>query len=191
MSNGLLDPEEVAGSVQRDLAPRIFHTQGRNIGLITASLAERTPAENASRNWDLLINLLQAGSGVFKVYIKFLASPDADDVDTEEVHACFVLGKSGDDSGHLLGNLRKLGRKYEQYAALLKRHDSGDICQIDIQEDTPRGAKTFVSLGVFNPERMGEYYCCLVNQAAKPVEYARIMTYKTFSSRKAYQVLID
>ena len=87
------------------------HTKGRNIGMITAHRGENSAEENNARNKELEGHIRKAGFGFIKVkgrYIENHGTPEARAVDE---HSYLVVGKKGDDGGHLLGFWKRHGEK--------------------------------------------------------------------------------
>ena len=84
-----------------------------NLGLITASRREFTPADNAARNSELLADLRRFPFRVLHLRGRYILISSPRGAEPTNEHSYLVIGNR-DDSGNLKGFLRKYGRKYGQ-----------------------------------------------------------------------------
>ena len=150
------------------------HTQGRNIGMITAHRGEYTASENKERNKQLESDIKGSGHGFIHVkgrYIENHGSPNSKAVDE---HSYLVIGKKGDDSGHLHNTLTSLGKKYGQDSVLIKKHNSDNVEFHGTKEGGWPGLGKIESVGKFHPNRAGEFHSVLHNNKTFSFESVEI-----------------
>lgn len=102
----------------------LTHLATRNVGIVTAFRRTFDLGENRSRNRELQAQIRNAGFGFLRLggfWIEDKGTPTETPVEEESF---FVIGSKDDDSGKLLGFLRKMGAKYEQDAVVYKPWDS-------------------------------------------------------------------
>ncbi len=160
------------------------HTQGRNIGMITAHRGEFTASENKSRNKSLEKDIRKAGHGFIRVkgrYIENHGTPQARPVDE---HSYLVVGKKGKDGGALKGFLKKHGEKYGQDSVLHKAHDSNDAHLHGTKEGGYPGKGKKESVGTFHPNRAGEFHTAMRGHRTFAFEEVNFTSPVTFSSRQ-------
>ena len=137
------------------------HTQNRNIGMITAHRGENTSSENKRNNKELEHHIRKAGYGLVHVkgrYVENHGTPHAKNVDE---HSYLVIGKKGDDNGHLLHHLKKWGEKYNQDSILHKAHnDKHAYLHGTNNSDFPGKGKQH-DVGEFHANRSGEFHTAL------------------------------
>ena len=134
------------------------HTKGRNIGMITAHRSENSAKENNARNKELEGHIRKAGFGFIKVkgrYIENHGTPEARAVDE---HSYLVVGKKGDDGGHLLGFLKRHGEKYGQDSVLHKSAKESTAKLHGTREGGFPGKGQTHEVGEFHPNRAGEFH---------------------------------
>ena len=140
------------------------HTQERNIGIITAFRGRYTKQENMKRNAQLRNDIRAAGYGFYTAdghYIEGYGSEASKDV-KEQVF--LVIGDKGDDSGRLKGFLKKAGAKYSQDSIFYKKFDDTSVLIGTQSKDEDGNSVTFpgmnteVSVGKFNPMKIGQFY---------------------------------
>jgi len=137
------------------------HTQGRNIGMITAHRGEHTAAENKQRNKQLEHDIRKSGHGFIRVkgrYIENHGTPKAKAVDE---HSYLVVGKKGNDNGKLKGFLKKHGEKYQQDSILHKPHDSDHASLHGTKKGGWPGHGKEHKVGKFHPNRAGEFHTAM------------------------------
>lgn len=143
---------------ERSLNRVIDHTHGRNIGMITAHRGEHTAEENHKRNKELEHDIRKAGHGFIHVkgrYVENHGTPQAKHVDE---HSYMVIGKKGDDGGHLKSFLKKHGEKYGQDSVLHKGHDEEHATLHGTKEGGWPGHGKTHNVGKFHPNRAGEFH---------------------------------
>lgn len=141
------------------------HTQDRSIGIISASRGHLSASENKARTKALGHDLKAAGHGFIKSrghYIENHGTPHARKVSE---HSFIVVGKKGDDNGHVRGTVTKLGAKYNQDSVVYKHHSSETAELHGTQDKDEHGNKVEfpghgkkVDLGKWHPNRIGEFH---------------------------------
>jgi hypothetical protein len=164
------------------------HVQGRNIGMITAHRGENTPKENASRNKELEQSIRKSGYGFIKVkgrYIENYGTPKAKPVDE---HSYLVVGKTGDDKGHLLNFLKKHGEKYGQDSILHKSTSEETAKLHGTREGGWPGKGEVHDVGKFHANRAGEFHTAMKGtrsfEFAESVENFEFVRSVSFSNRQ-------
>lgn len=128
MVNYIQNIAEALISIQEDtidessLSRILSHNNNRNFGTITASRTGQSKKEEFAQNAALKKDIHAAGYGTIKLKGRYLE----DDKHPVHEHSFGVVGKEGDDKGHLLDTLKKLGEKYKQNSILHKAHDSDE-----------------------------------------------------------------
>jgi hypothetical protein len=148
-------------AANKSLSRIMAHAQGRNVGIITAHRGEHDKATNNARNKDLAHDIRKAGLGFVHVkgrYVENYGKPEARHVDE---HSYFVMGKKGNDSGHLKGFLKHHGEKYGQDSVLHKPHDSENAHLIGTKEGGYPGHGKTADLGKFHANRIPEFHSVL------------------------------
>ena len=136
-------------------------TKDRNIGMITAHRATYTKQENDARNNSLETDLRAAGHGFVKVKGRYIENYGKDDAKTVDENSILVIGRNGQDSGHLKGSLLKLGKKYDQDSVLIKPHDEETAYLHGTNETGWPGLGKKTSVGNWHPGRVGEFHSLL------------------------------
>jgi hypothetical protein len=147
------------------------HTRNRNIGMILASRDDLTSEENRQRHAALKNNVTKAGYG----YI------EGRHVD---VKSLLVIGKMGDDKGHLLGHLKRLATKYNRDSILHKPHNSEKTLLHGTNETGYPGKDKHIEVGSWHPNRTAEFHSLMKNR--KPItvgEQFHFINEKSFFSR--------
>jgi hypothetical protein len=160
------------------------HTKDRNIGMITAHRGENTEKENKSRNKKLENSIRSAGFGHIKVkgrYVENHGTPQARNVDE---HSYLVVGKKGDDKGHLLGFLKKHGEKYGQDSVLHKAHNEEHAFLHGTKEGGFPGKGEKHNVGTFHPNRAGEFHTAMKGSRTFAFESIQFLSSKSFFSRQ-------
>lgn len=158
------------------------HTQGRNIGMITAHRNEHTAQENKERNKNLEHDIRKHGYGFVKVkgrYIENHGTPQAKPVDE---HSYLVVGKKGHDNGALKGFLKKHGEKYGQDSVLHKAHNESDAKLHGTREGGWPGKGKSESVGKWHPNRAGEFHSVMKGKTFA-FESVQFLNPPSFSSR--------
>ena len=140
------------------------HTVERNIGIITAYRGRYPTSENKRRNSVLQADIRAAGFGFYRVeghYIEGYGS----DVSKDVKEQCFlVIGDKGNDDGKLKGLMKKWGAKYNQDSIFYKSFDEKAVLigtQSKDEDGNPvefPGLGKEVSVGVYKPMKMGQFY---------------------------------
>jgi hypothetical protein len=130
------------------------HAKTRNIGLISASRQdEEITAEINNKNTEQLISDLGAsGFGYIPItgsYVENLGK----ETERKVIEKSFlVIGSDADDSGNLLGFLKREGKKFNQESVLYKPYDSEDASLI-----SPITGEVLTVLGKFHVGKLGDY----------------------------------
>lgn len=146
---------------EASLSRVLSHTEGRNIGMITAHRGENTAEENSAKNKELEGSIRKAGFGYIKVkgrYVENHGTPNARNVDE---HSFLVVGKKGKDDGHLLGFLKKHGEHHGQDSILHKAHDEEHAFLHGTKEGGFPGKGEKHNVGTFHPNRAGEFHTAM------------------------------
>jgi hypothetical protein len=146
------------------------HTRNRNIGMILVSRDDLTSDENRQRHTALKSDVRKAGHGFIDV--------EGRNVD---VMLLLVVGKSGDDGGALLGDLKHLGKKYGQDSILHKPHNS-DEASLHRTDETEK--HKHIEVGSWHPNRIAEFNSLMKNRRPITVgEQFHFINKKSFFSR--------
>ena len=149
---------------ETNLARVHAHTQNRNIGMLTAHRGEYTKEENEERNKNLESDLRKHGFGFVHVKGRYIENHGTKNARPVDEHSYMVVGKKGDDKGHLLNTLKHLGKKYEQDSILHKPHNSQEAHLHGTREGGYPGLGKSTSVGNFHPHRAGEFHTVLKNK---------------------------
>lgn len=153
------------------------HTQGRSLGMISASRGIDKEASEHEKNLQrkvdnenhdkLKSDLKNSGFGFIHVkgrYVENYGTPQSKNVDE---HSFIVVGKKGNDKDKLLQFLKQHGEKYGQDSILHKRHDEEDA-KLHGTSDTfkdfngePLGKGGTTSVGKWHPDRAGEFHSAM------------------------------
>jgi hypothetical protein len=140
------------------------HTQNRSIGMILASRSNLTSEENRQRHTALKSDVRKAGYGFIDIkgrYVENYGKANALNVDQ---HSLLVVGKIGDDKGHLLGHLKHLATKYNQDSILHKPHKSEKAWLHGTNETGYPGKGKAVEVGSWHPNRTAEFNSMMKNE---------------------------
>jgi hypothetical protein len=173
-------------AASKSLSRVLRHTEGRNIGMITAHRGEYNPKENAARNSELEGDLRSAGHGFIKVKGRYVENHGTKAAKAVDENSYLVTGKKGDDKGALLHTLKNLGSKFEQDSILHKGHDEPTAKLHGTKEGGWPGAGETHDVGVFHPNRAGEFHTAMKGSrtfAFESVEAFSFVNPVTFSSR--------
>jgi hypothetical protein len=167
------------------------HTQGRNIGMITAHRGEYTSDENHARNKSLESDIRHHGFGFVHVHGHYPEKTESGETRHVKEHSYLVIGKEGHDSGALKGFLKKHGSKYDQDSVLHKAHNEPHaklISTSDRDPDFKKHAET--NVGTWHPNRVGDYHSSLYKHPKKTFAFESLeLKYPlSFFSRKEYLV---
>jgi hypothetical protein len=169
---------------EASLSRVLTHTQGRNIGMITAHRGENTAAENKALNSDLEGHIRKAGFGFLKVkgrYVENHGTPQARNVDE---HSYLVIGKKGDDKGHLLHFLKAHGAQYKQDSILHKAHDEDNAALHGTKEGGFPGLGVKHDVGTWHPNRAGEFHTAMKGSRTFAFESFVFLNAPTFFNRE-------
>jgi len=183
-----MDQVNQTGLNESSLSRVFTHTQGRNIGMMTAHRGEHTAEENKQRNHELEGDIRKHGFGFTHVkgrYIENHGTPQARAVDE---HSYLIHGKKGDDKGELKNFLTKHGEKYGQDSVLHKAHDSEHAHLIGTREGGFPGKGNTHDVGQWHPNRTGEFHSVMTGRHGKgrtfTFESIQFLTPVSFSSRE-------
>jgi hypothetical protein len=160
------------------------HTQGRNIGMITAHRGENSADENKSRNSELEGHIRKAGYGFVKVKGRYIENHGTDKAKAVDEHSYLVIGKKGDDKGQLKGFLKKHGQNYGQDSILHKSHDSEEASLHGTKEGGFPGKDKDHSVGKFHPNRASEFHTAMKGGKTFAFESVQFITPLSFFSRE-------
>ena len=138
--------------------------------MILASRDDLTSEENRQRHTALKNDVRKAGYGFIDV--------EGRNVDEKSL---LVVGKMGDDKGHLLGHLKHLATKYNQDSILHKPHNS-EKASLHSTNETERDKH--IEVGSWHPNRTAEFHSLM--KGGKPItveEPFYLITEKSFFSR--------
>ena len=130
------------------------HTRNRNIGMILASRDDLTSEENRQRHTALKSDVRKAGYGFIDV--------KGSNVDEKSL---LVVGKIGDDEGHLLGHLKHLATKYNQDSILHKPHDLEKTLLHGTNETGYPGKDKHIEVGSWHTNRTAEFHSLMTNRS--------------------------
>jgi hypothetical protein len=159
------------------------HTEGRNIGMITAHRAENTSAENHAKNKELEGHIRKSGYGFVKVkgrYVENHGTPQAKNVDEKSY---LVVGKKGEDHHELKHFLKKHGSAYGQDSILHKAHNETTAKLHGTKEGGWPGKDVEHDVGHFHANRAGEFHTKMKGKRTFAFESVEFLTPVTFSSR--------
>ncbi len=149
-------------SPQAQLARVGKRQMGRNLGIITAHRDDYAgvPHENEKRNAALAQDIRAHGLGFIRTRggsIENKGTPAEKNIKGE--HGFMLIGRKGDDSGHMKGFLRKHGEKYGQSSVLFKPHDSSNARLIGTSKNAhgPDYGKE-QDVGTFHPNKVADFY---------------------------------
>ncbi|MFL9855099.1 hypothetical protein PQR72_05075 [Paraburkholderia madseniana] len=139
-----------------------------NVGFITAHRSDYSAEENLSRSRQLQSDIRSSGFGFRYIDGHFIENHGTPDARKAVERAYMVIGRKGDDSGNMMGFLKKYGAKYDQDCVIYKSHDeaSVDLVGTTHRADVKPAFGEKVSLGRFHPDRAGEYHAALRRQNA-------------------------
>jgi hypothetical protein len=163
------------------------HVQGRNVGMITANRGENTEQENKQRNKELEHHIRKAGYGFVKVKGRYIENHGTEHARAVDEHSYLVIGKKGNDNGHLKGFLKKHGEKYGQDSVLHKAHDEEHANLHGTREGGFPGKGKTHNMGTFHPNKAGEYHTKMKGKRSftfEEVESVQFVTTPTFFSRE-------
>jgi hypothetical protein len=159
-----------------------------NVGFISASRPNLTPAENENRTAELRAEIAGRNFGHLNVRGRWIGISGAEPV---EEHA-FLLFGNPDDSGNLKGFLRKIGRQFEQEAVVWKGYYSDallfalkDLPALELKDGETK------NLGRFHPSRIAQFHAMLRAREVGHWEDLGIWTTPSFFSRVPRRVLFD
>lgn len=185
-----IDPVQENSLTESSLSRVHQHISDRNIGMITAQRGDKTPEENEERNKNLRADLKGHGLSWIKVKGNYVENHGTPDAKTVSEHSYLVVGKKGNDDGHLKGVLKNLGNKYDQDSILHKSFDS-KTAQLHGTSDRdnawPSKGKS-EDVGAFHPSRAGEFHTALKNKKtfafSEGLEFYTAEIGKSFSNRQ-------
>lgn len=130
--------------------------------MISASRGDLPSSENKERNKSLEKDIRGAGYGFVHVRGRYIENyGKKDQREPSDEHSYMVIGKKGDDAGHLKGTLTKLGSKYNQDSVLHKSHNETNAKLHGTNETGYPGKDKSVDVGEFHPSRAGEFHSLL------------------------------
>jgi hypothetical protein len=170
--------DDLQEALSRSLERVYQHTLGRNVGIISARRDERTAEENNRANTELLQDLKRLGYGYIHVRGRSVENLGT----AQEVHvdepSYLVIGKQGDDGGHLLKNLVTLGQKYNQDTILHKVHDQDHALLHKLKEPGS------INVGTWHPNRATEFMTMMKGKRSFAFESVHFVSGRSFFHRK-------
>lgn len=160
------------------------HTQGRNIGMITAHRGENTTEENNKNNAELESHIRKAGYGFVKVKGRYIENHGTDKAKAVDEKSYLVVGKKGDDKGQLLSFLKKHGQKHGQDSILHKAHDSEEAHLHGTREGGYPGMGEKASVGKWHPNRAPEFHTAMKGNRTFAFESFEFLRPVSFSNRQ-------
>lgn len=139
-------------SARRSLSRILTHMENGNVGIISASLKDRSPAENNRHTKDMEQSIKASGLAFFRRHGQY-EGPSG----TEKERSFVVLGKKGDDHGQLLNLLKTLGKAHNQHSILHKAHNSNEAYLHFLQNDGTNKEGDTMSVGKFHPNHINPY----------------------------------
>jgi len=148
------------------------HTQNRSIGIISAARGDLSPEENNKRHEELKSLVRQAGFGHIRIKGAYTKNKGQPNERTVKEKSLLVVGKEGDDKGHLLGTLKHLGHRFGQDSILHKAHGetNAKLHGTNTTADFPGWGKS-VDVGEWHPNRAGEFHSLLKGKPSKPFQF--------------------
>jgi hypothetical protein len=159
------------------------HTQGRNIGMITADRPEDGKEEFGRAYIELEKLIRTAGYGFIKIVVRHAQTHDAENPQASYEYAYLVVGKSGDDRGQLLSFLKKHGERYK-LASILHATHGGQTNLHGTSERMWLGRGAAHDVGVFHPRRVGEFLALMKGAEDLSFESIRFISGKSFFTRQ-------
>ena len=161
------------------------HTQGRNIGMITAHRNENTAEENKQRNKELEHHIRKAGYGYVKVKGRYIENHGTEHAKPVDEHSYLVVGKKGEDHGQLKSFLKKHGEHYGQDSVLHKAHNEEHAKLHGTREGGFPGKGKEHDVGTFHPNRASEFHTAMKGgKKTFAFESVIFLTGPTFFSRQ-------
>lgn len=142
------------------------HTQGLNLGMITAHRNACSAEENAAHARMLLSDIREHGFGVYEIDAVYPENAGAPEEKWVIERSFLVVGKNRDDHGAMKGFLRKHGAKYDQDVVLRKAHNELEARLVGISdcEDVWLEPREERLVGNYHPNRAGEFHWMLRNR---------------------------
>lgn len=163
------------------------HTQDRNIGMITAhrggNVEQDDRERNNKNNKRLAADIRSEGLGFIKVKGRYIEGHGTTEATPVDEHSFLVVGKKGNDKGHLLDFLKRHGEKYGQDSILHKSHDSTDAVLHGTNETGYPGKGKTQEVGEFHPNRAGEFHSMLKGNRSFAFESVEFLRPFSFSVR--------
>ena len=161
------------------------HTLDRNIGLISASRGERTQVENQALHSQLGQQIRAAGFGMINVRGRYIENYGTENAVPVDERAYLVVGMPGDDSGNLLGLLKKWGTEYGQDSIIHKPFDSPDAILYGTKQGGYPGAGNAIPAGTWHPNRAAEFLTILKKKSSGDHSFA-VVESVVFLSDKSF-----
>jgi hypothetical protein len=174
---------EIAEQVllESNLSRLLSHTQNRGVGVISSNRGEYPAQENQERHEQLKSDVRAAGFGYVPVQGKYVENYGTEHENPVSEKALIVIGKEGDDEGHLKTFLKHHGEKYGQDSVLHKPHDSENAVLIGTNQSDFPGYGNEHSVGQFRPNRVREFHSMLKN--GRTFTFESVEPQKTFLNR--------
>lgn len=151
-------------SARRSLSRIMNHLEGGNVGIISASLKDRSPAENNRHTQEMEKAIKSSGLAFFRRHGQY-EGPSG----TEREKSFVVLGNKGNDNGQLLNLLKSQGKLHGQHSILHKAHDTEEAYLHFLQNDGTNKEGDTMSVGKFHPNHINPYgHTVLAKGGGKP-----------------------
>jgi hypothetical protein len=175
-----LDVDNLQEALSRSLERVYQHTRDRNIGIISARRNERTAEENNLAHASLRDDLRRLGYGYIHVRGRSVENQGTPQEIYVDEPSFLVIGKEGDDGGHLLNNLKKLGKKYNQDSILHKSHNQSNALLYNTKDFNI----TPTDVGNWHPNRATEFMTMLKGSRSFTFESVHFVSGRSFFHRK-------
>jgi hypothetical protein len=163
------------------------HTEGRNIGMITAHRGENTAAENHKANKELEGSIRKAGHGFVKVKGRYIENHGTEHAKAVDEHSYLVIGKKGDDKGELKHFLKKHGEIHKQDSILHKAHNELTAKLHGTKEGGWPGKDKEHDVGKFHANKAGEFHTAMKGKRTFAFESFEFVNPTTFFNREETQ----
>jgi len=139
-------------SARRSLSRIMSHLEGGNVGIISASLKDRSAAENNKHTNEMEKAIKSSGLAYFRRHGQYEGPKGL-----EKERSFVVLGKKGNDQGQLLNLLKTQGKLHGQHSILHKSYDKNDAELHFLQNDGTNKEGDTMSVGKFHPNHVNPY----------------------------------
>jgi hypothetical protein len=136
-------------------------TREANMGIITAHLRDLDPAINYRRSWDLRKDIALRGLGFIQIRGRYIEEYGTSEARIINENSFLVLGKKYPDKNALKGNLKSLGRKYDQELVIYKAFDSENTMLLGTKKRRHPAFGQEREVGRWHPNRTAEFHAMM------------------------------